>query len=55
MVWFFFGVETRGRTLEELDAVFDAKFPPKASLAKTIMVKKRDGHLQAVDSVDPKQ
>ena len=50
VVWFFFGVETRGRTLEELDAVFDAEFPPKASLAKTIMVKQRDGHLQAVDS-----
>lgn len=51
-VWFFFGVETRGRTLEELDAVFDSKFPPKASLAKTVMVKGDDGQLQAVgDSV----
>ena len=48
VVWFFFGVETRGRTLEELDAVFDSKFPPKASLAKTIMVK-QGGHLQAVE------
>lgn len=47
-VWFFFGVETRGRTLEELDAVFDSKFPPKASLARAIMVKKEDGQLQAV-------
>lgn len=49
-VWFFFGVETRGRTLEELDAVFDAKFPPRASLAKTIMVQRDDGQLQAVEN-----
>ncbi|PVH88266.1 general substrate transporter, partial [Cadophora sp. DSE1049] len=30
-LWFFFGVETVGRTIEELDACFDAKFPPRAS------------------------
>ncbi|KAI1334676.1 putative hexose transport-related protein [Xylariaceae sp. FL0016] len=48
-VWYFLGVETRGRTLEELNAVFDSKFPPKASLAKTIMVKREDGHLQGLE------
>ncbi|KAK7740886.1 hypothetical protein SLS62_010944 [Diatrype stigma] len=48
-VWFFLGVETRGRTLEELDAVFDSKFPPKASLAKAVMVKRDDGQLQAFE------
>ena len=44
-VWFFFGVETRGRTLEELDTVFSSKFPPRAALQKTVMVR-HDGHLE---------
>ncbi|PHH77559.1 hypothetical protein CDD80_491 [Ophiocordyceps camponoti-rufipedis] len=34
VLWYVFGVETRGRTLEEMDAVFDAKFPPRAALQK---------------------
>ncbi|KAL6909278.1 general substrate transporter [Trichoderma evansii] len=45
IVWFFLGVETRGRTLEELDEVFDAKFPPRAALKKHVMVRQQDGHL----------
>lgn len=48
VVWFLFGVETRGRTLEELDAVFEAKFPPRAALRKTVMVRKGDGHLEGL-------
>lgn len=32
--WYVFGVETGGRTLEELDEVFDAKWPPTASRKK---------------------
>jgi hypothetical protein len=48
LVWFFFGVETRGRTLEELNEVFDAKWPPKAALIKTVMVK-RHGHLEGLE------
>ena len=47
-LWFIFGVETRGRTLEELDEVFNAKWPPKAALRKTVMVKKGDGHLEGI-------
>lgn len=47
-VWFIFGVETRGRTLEELDEVFDAKWPPRAALRKAVMVKKDDGHLEGI-------
>ncbi|KAJ9144181.1 Hexose transport-related protein [Pleurostoma richardsiae] len=47
-LWFFFGVETRGRTLEELDHVFDAKFPPRAALQKTVMIKRQDGHLEGL-------
>ncbi|RCI14523.1 hypothetical protein L249_6660 [Ophiocordyceps polyrhachis-furcata BCC 54312] len=34
IIWYAFGVETRGRTLEELDSVFDAKYPPRAALQK---------------------
>ncbi|KAH9883970.1 putative hexose transport-related protein [Xylariomycetidae sp. FL2044] len=49
LVWFFVGVETRGRTLEELNAVFDSKWPPRAALAKTTMVKRTDGHLQGLE------
>ncbi|WWD03393.1 hypothetical protein V865_001445 [Kwoniella europaea PYCC6329] len=48
VMWFTFGVETRGRTLEELDAVFDAKWPPKAALSKATMVKREDGHLEGL-------
>lgn len=49
-LWFVFGVETRGRTLEEMDSVFDAKFPPRAALQKTVMLKQDDGHLQGLDA-----
>lgn len=51
-VWFIFGVETRGRTLEELDEVFNSKFPPRAALKKAVMVREADGHLQGLDTVD---
>ncbi|POR31422.1 Hexose transport-protein [Tolypocladium paradoxum] len=51
-VWYIFGVETRGRTLEEMDAVFDAKFPPRAALQKTVMVRQGDGHLEGLDKRD---
>lgn len=54
-VWFFFGVETRGRTLEELDDVFDAPFPPRAALQKTVMVRKSDGHLEDLHSRDTEE
>ncbi|EHK21185.1 uncharacterized protein TRIVIDRAFT_78356 [Trichoderma virens Gv29-8] len=47
--WFVFGVETRGRTLEELDEVFNAKWPPRAALQKHVMVKAQDGHLAGLD------
>lgn len=51
-VWFVFGVETRGRTLEELDDVFNAKWPPRAALQKAVMVKRNDGHLEGLDARD---
>lgn len=54
-VWFVFGVETRGRTLEELDDVFSAKWPPRAALQKAVMVKTNDGHLEGLDARDPEK
>lgn len=48
VVWFFFGIETRGRTLEELDSVFNAKFPPKAARSKSTMVKRSDDNTQTI-------
>ncbi|KAH8896870.1 putative hexose transport-related protein [Thozetella sp. PMI_491] len=51
VVWYFFGVETRGRTLEELNEVFDAKWPPKAALSKAIMVQDQQGHLAGIEEV----
>lgn len=45
--WFVFGVETRGRTLEELDTVFKAAWPPKAALEKTVMKTNAADHLEA--------
>lgn len=52
VVWFTLGVETRGRTLEELDDVFNAKFPPRAALQKSVMVRASDGHLEGLDKHD---
>ncbi|EQL02224.1 hexose transport- protein [Ophiocordyceps sinensis CO18] len=43
VVWYLIGVETRGRTLEEMDAVFDAKFPPRAALEKTSLPRRSGG------------
>ncbi|KAM4057352.1 major facilitator superfamily protein [Hirsutella rhossiliensis] len=42
VVWYIFGVETRGRTLEEMDVVFDAKFPPRAAHQKTTVPRNGD-------------
>ncbi|QUC19124.1 uncharacterized protein UV8b_03365 [Ustilaginoidea virens] len=49
VVWFAFGVETRGRTLEEMDDVFNAKFPPRAALKKAVMVRHDDGKLRGME------
>lgn len=52
LLWFLFGVETRGRTLEELDTVFDAKWPPRAALEKTVAIKDQAGHLEPLPGAD---
>lgn len=37
--WYVFGVETGGRTLEELNEVFESKWPPTASRQKSSSVR----------------
>jgi len=54
-LWFVFGVETRGRTLEEMDEVFNAKWPPRAALQKAILIKQQDGHLAGVSQHDDEE
>ena len=52
-LWFLFGVETRGRTLEELDEVFDAPWPAMASARKRkVAVKKIEGGREVVQVID---
>ncbi|KIY73154.1 general substrate transporter [Cylindrobasidium torrendii FP15055 ss-10] len=42
-LWYLFCVETVGRTLEELEVVFDAPWPARASTQKTRVAIKEDG------------
>ena len=46
-LWFLFGVETRGRTLEELDEVFDAPWPAMASARKR-KIAIREGDVEVI-------
>ncbi|THU85454.1 general substrate transporter [Dendrothele bispora CBS 962.96] len=48
VLWFFFCVETRGRTLEELEEVFNAPYPARASAQKTKVVVKADGDVKVL-------
>ncbi|KAJ3796802.1 general substrate transporter [Lentinula aff. detonsa] len=49
MIWFF-AVETRGRTLEELNDIFESPNPVKASLAKKkIAVMEKGGQVEVMD------
>jgi hypothetical protein len=41
---YFFFVETKGRTLEELDEIFEAQNPRKASTQKATIVRRVTGH-----------
>jgi hypothetical protein len=47
VIIYFFFVETKGRTLEELDEIFEAKNPRKASTTRTALrqrvVKEQNG------------
>ena len=47
LIWYLFGVETCGKTLEELDDVFNADYPPRAK-SKELVAIKTDGHVDLV-------
>ena len=45
VIWYLFGVETVGRTLEELEEVFSARNPAAASKKKEKLAIKKDGEV----------
>ncbi|KAF9264331.1 general substrate transporter [Marasmius fiardii PR-910] len=50
ILWFLFCVETRGRTLEELDEVFNQPWPARASARKVkVAVSKESGDVEVLD------
>lgn len=51
VIFYFFMPETKGRTLEELDQVFEAANPVKASLAARKIALTNDGTILASDEV----
>ena len=53
VLWFLFCVETRGRTLEELDEVFNQPWPAMASARKRrVAVRTGKGGEELVQDVD---
>ncbi|KAI0692184.1 general substrate transporter [Cerioporus squamosus] len=52
VLWFLFCVETRGRTLEELDEVFNQPWPAMASARKRKVVIKEEGDREVVQVLD---
>jgi hypothetical protein len=44
--WYVFGVETGGRTLEELQEVFNAKWPPTASRKRVTGVQRTSDQME---------
>jgi len=48
VIWYFFGVETQGRTLEELDEIFSSPDPVKASKMKKQVVVDQEGTVVVV-------
>ena len=50
MLWYLLGVETVGKTLEELEEVFNSPYPPRAETKKAVIVKE-DGHVDVVKEV----
>ncbi|KAK7053712.1 general substrate transporter [Favolaschia claudopus] len=49
VLWYFLGVETVGRTLEELDEIFDASWPARASTQKVGVKLNADGTVEVLD------
>ncbi|KAH9939329.1 general substrate transporter [Epithele typhae] len=52
VLWFLFGAETRGRTLEELDEVFNQPWPAFAGARKVKVVVKESGDREVVEVID---
>jgi len=48
VLWYLLGVETSGRSLEELEEIFGADSPVKASLEKHVIAIKKDGDIALV-------
>lgn len=46
--WWFLGVETVGRTLEELDAIYNEPYPPFASRKFQKVAVEKDGDIVGV-------
>lgn len=46
LLWYLLGVETVGRSLEELEEIFSTPFPPRASQLKRVVAIKNDGHVE---------
>ncbi|PVF95285.1 general substrate transporter [Serendipita vermifera] len=49
ILWYFLCVETVGRTLEELEAVFEAPYPVRASTQRQTIAVKQSGGVAIVD------
>ena len=47
-LWFLFCVETRGRTLEELDEVFSQPWPAMASARKRKIAVREEGDVEVI-------
>ncbi|KAL4985747.1 general substrate transporter [Aspergillus falconensis] len=50
--WYFFGVEAQGRTLEELEHIYNQPYPVKASKKRDHVVVQQDGHVTEKISAD---
>ena len=50
ILWNFLAVETVGRTLEELEDIFSAKYPPGASKKLATVAFRQDGGVLVVDT-----
>ncbi|RDW86049.1 putative MFS lactose permease [Aspergillus mulundensis] len=50
--WYFFGVEAQGRTLEELEHIYQQPSPVKASKKRDHVVVQQDGHVTEKISAD---
>lgn len=51
LVFYFVAVETKGRTLEEMNEIFEAKNPVKASLAKRAAAMDVEGNILSVKEI----